>query len=85
MDCIELSEPPRGESYHITTIYDGLAALNNVGIDKEYIKSSSKHVDLISITSSLWSSSKFRPHTEHIYAHQDDNNVSPLSIKAKLN
>ena len=85
VDCLVLPDPLTGEPYHITTICDGLAALNKVGICKEYIKTSGKHVDLISIITSLWTSSSFTPTTEHIYAHQDENNVSPLSMKANLN
>ena len=85
IDFIDLPDPPSGKSYHLTTICDGLAALNKVGIEKEYIRSSGKYVYLIPITSSLWTSSSFKFNNEHIYAHQDDNDMGPLSMKANLN
>ena len=57
---IESIVMPEGD-YHMTTVCDGLAALNNVGIDKEYIRCSLKHVDMISMITELWSLSSFTP------------------------
>ena len=68
----------------MTTVCDGLAALNKVGIDKEYIRCSLKHVDMISMITELWSLSSFTPIQEHVYGHQDINDTS-LTRQAKLN
>ena len=68
----------------MTTVCDGLAALNKVGLDKESIRCSSKHVDMISMITELWSMSCFTPIQEHVYGHQDEID-RPLTIQAKLN
>lgn len=58
--CIESVDVPQGE-YKIKTVCDRLGALNKVGLDKEYIKCSAKHVDMISMITDLWNKSKFTP------------------------
>ena len=50
---------------------DCLSALKNITTSPEYIKSSIQHMDLVSIISALWSSSKFYPTPIHVKAHQD--------------
>ena len=70
--------------YTMKTVCDGLAALEKVGVDKEYIRSSAKHIDMISIISDLWDQSPFSPLREHVYGHQDAS-LEPLTMLAKLN
>ena len=53
-------------------------------MDAEYIKSSSKHADSVSMVSELWSSSPFDPNPVHVYGHQDTSNRT-LNRLEKLN
>ena len=69
---------------HITTICDGLSALNQVGLSGHLIKVKHKHADLVSLLSSLWQLSGYSHTKEHIKAHQDDL-YGPLTLKASLN
>ena len=55
-----------------------------MGLDKEYIRSSAKHIDMISIITDLWRRSPFSPIREHVYGHQKSS-LQPLTILAKLN
>ena len=50
----------------------------------EYIKSSSKHVDMVSMITELWSRSSFIPLPTHVYGHQDNSNRQ-MSRLEKLN
>jgi len=68
----------------MTTICDGLAALKKIVMDRKNIRCSSKHVDMISMITELWSMSCFKPIQEHVYGHQDINDSS-LTRQAKLN
>ena len=77
--------PPQGtQRRHITTVCDGLSALETARKQNELIKVKHKHADLISITSSLWESSNFRVTRLHIKAHQDDLH-RPLTVNETLN
>ena len=69
--------------FHMTTVCDGLSALNKVGIDREYIRCSSKHVDMISMITELWSISYFTPIQKHVSWYQASNDSS-LTRQAKL-
>ena len=69
---------------HITTICDGLSALNQVGLPTHFIKVKHKHADLVSLITSLWEHSGYSHTKEHIKAHQDDF-YGPLTLKASLN
>ena len=80
---VEAVEVPEGQ-YEMKTVCDGLSALEKVGLDKEYIRSSAKHIDLISIISELWKKSPFSPILEHVYGHQNES-LQPLSMHAQLN
>ena len=71
-------------NYYMKTACDGLAALNKVGINAEYIKCSAKHVDMISMISELLKDSSFTPLPAHVYGHQDASK-KPLSMLAILN
>ena len=76
-------EVPPGQ-YRMKTVCDGLAALEKVGVEKDYIRSSSKHIDMISMITDLWNQSPFSPIREHVYGHQDAS-LQPLTMLAKLN
>lgn len=66
------------------TVCDGLSALNSVGLDKSYVRCSSKHVGMISIITDLLEKSNFNFVKEHVFAHQDDLN-RPLTMLEQLN
>ena len=70
--------------YQIKTAYDGLSSLNKVGIEVDYIKCSSKHVDIVSIISELCSTSPFSLDNEYVYEHQETLQRSPDMLE-KLN
>ena len=66
--------------------YDGISALNKVGISKEYIKCNSTDVHLISITSALWRSSNFSALKAHVRGHKDsDEFFGPLTLMETMN
>ena len=68
----------------IITACDGISALNKVGVYQEYIRCSSKHIELVSIISSQWDKSVFTPIKFHVYGHQDDLN-RPLTVIERHN
>ena len=72
------------EAYHLKTVYVGLAALDKVVIDPEYVKCSVKHVDKTSMITDLWNKSAFIPMSENVYGHQDASK-EPLSMLEILN
>ena len=84
--CTSLILPPTilGHNRHITTVCDRLAALETVGRPICLSKVKHKHVDLISLTTSLWNSSSFNISRRHVKAHQDDLQ-RPLTIDEFLN
>ena len=63
---------------------DGLSAINRVGIEHKYIKSSSKHADMLAIFSELREKSKFYFVKEQALDHPDELNRS-LNIFETLN
>ena len=67
-----LPRPKSTQKRHITTICDGLSALETVERKVAFIQVKHKHADLISITSSLWDTSTFQFTREHVKAHQND-------------
>ena len=54
-----------------------------MGKDKQYIRCSSKHIDMIAIITDLWEKSDFSFVKEHAFARQDDL-TRPLSMLEKL-
>ena len=76
-------ELPQG-GYIIKMACDGLAVIDKVGIETEYIKCSSQNVDMVLIISELWSTSPFSLVAEHMYIHQD-NLKRPLIMLEILN
>ena len=68
----------------ITTLCDGISALQKVHLTMTNLRANSKHVDLVSILSHLWSDCQFNCTTEHVYGHQDETGM-PLSVKQLLN
>ena len=63
---------------------DGLAALNRLGLDRSFIRCSSKHIDMISIITDLWGKSDFNFVKEHVFAHQDKLN-RPINMLEQTN
>ena len=57
---------------NITSACDGESALYQSRTTKESVRSSTQHVDLLSITADAWSNSSFTLHKEHVRGHQDD-------------
>ena len=80
---VESVDIPQG-AYQLNTICDGLAALNKVGMDLEYVKCSAKNVDIISMITDLWNKFAFIPMPEYVYGHQDASK-EPLSMLEILN
>ena len=50
----------------ITTLCDGISALQKVHLTMTNLRANSKHVDLVSILSHLWSDCQFNCTTEHV-------------------
>ena len=72
-NVIESIDIPQ-EEYSIKIACNRLAALDKVGMKVEYIKSSSKHDDMVLMISELWSGLSFNPLPTHVYGHQDNSN-----------
>ena len=72
---------PQSSKPQITVACDGLAALENVHIDKNRIKPKQTDVDLISMISALWNQSSFSPNKVHVYGHQDDTSWSLTNLE----
>ena len=83
VNSLILPQTKDNKKRYITTICDGLSALETVGKEIAFIKVKHKHADLISITSSLWNTSAFHFTREHVKAHQDDFHM-PLTIEETL-
>ena len=71
----------------ITVSYDGLSALNRTGLSLDALRASAKHMDLVSILSTLWDKIPFtigaREHV--VYGHQDEQEDRELTILGSLN
>ena len=72
------------QSLNITTLCDGLSALEIVGTYISLVKTKGKHTDLISVISEIWSTSPFYYTAEHVRAHQEKLQ-RPLTVKETLN
>ena len=68
----------------ITVACDGLAALQNVHLNKTRIKAKQTDVDLISMITSLWNKTDFSPNKVHVYGHQNDTGRQLTNLE-KLN
>ena len=66
-------------------ISDCKSALQQLLTSPEYVKSSLKHQDLISLICYLWDRCQFTPVPVHVYAHQDTSSSCILSTNASLN
>lgn len=55
-----------------------------INVNPTYLKSSMKHIDVISAISALWTNSRFEPRMEYVMAHQDKYGI-PLEDMAVLN
>ena len=71
---------------HLQKVYsDCISALNRLTTSREYIKSTYKHMDIISLIIDLWDNTPFRVNPLHVKAHQDNLPSNNLSPAAKLN
>ena len=68
-----------------TVVSDCQSALKRLTTSPEYVKTSLKHMDLVSLISALWDISTFVPIATHVYAHQDDIPYTSMSNLAQLN
>ena len=68
----------------ITTLCDGISALEAVGRPITNIKVKQKHSDIISLTTTVWNSTSDSITKEHVKAHQDDLQKQ-LTIKETIN
>lgn len=66
-----LSLPTHQPTMPIVTALDGKGALNMCGKEKEWVRLSSNHFNLIAINSSLWNKSSFTIQKQHVLGHQD--------------
>ena len=74
----------QGFNPRVVTYCDGLAALNKVDLTKQNLRVTSKHIDLISIISEIWSKSTFVSKNIYVYGHQDKLTL-PLTVLENLN
>ena len=63
---------PDNVSPIITSACDGKSALSQSKDDTEFIRSSTQHVDLLSITADAWSKSPFQLRKVHVRGHQEN-------------
>ena len=56
----------------ITVSYDGLSALNRIGLGPDALKAMDTHLDMVSMLGTLWSTIPFHIAREHAYGHQDE-------------
>ena len=69
----------------VTVSCDGLSALNRTGLSLDALRASGKHMDLVSILSTLWDKIPFTIAREHVYGHQDEQEDRVLTILESLN
>ena len=69
----------------VTVSCDGLSALNRTGLSLDTLRASDKHMDMVSILSSLWYKIPFAIAREHVYGHQDEQVDRELTILEELN
>ena len=75
---------PLSSKPQIIVACDGLAALQNVHLNKTRIKAKQTDADLVSMITSIWNQTDFLPHRVHVYGHQD-NTGRKLTNLEKLN
>ena len=76
---------PINASFHQSVFSDCKSALKRITTSPEYVKSSTKHMDLISLITHLWSTCPVTPLPQYVKAHQDKNPHTILSAEAQLN
>ena len=61
---------PNGHNHVLTIVCDGMAVLNQVGMDRTIIKARLEYVDIISVITTLWENSPFTTVKEQVYGYQ---------------
>jgi hypothetical protein len=60
-----------------TVVCDNKGALQRCPADREWMKTTAKHFDLVSIVSATWETSLCNVKTKHVYGHQDNKYCGP--------
>ena len=68
-----------------TVVCDNKGALQRCPADREWMKTTAKHFDLVSILSATWETSLCKVKTKHVYGHQDNKYCGPLPLLESLN
>jgi hypothetical protein len=68
-----------------TVVCDNKGALQRCPADREWMKTTAKHFDLVSIVSATWETSLCNVKTKHVYGHQYNKYCGPLPLLESLN
>jgi len=75
---------PTSRQYMLTAC-DNLEALRKIRVARTKVKTSWKSVDFISQILDVWSQQHCQPSPQHVYGHQDDKGMGPLTFVEHLN
>jgi len=81
--CLKHLLPAR--RHFMLTACDNLEALQTITVARTKVKSSWKSVDFISHVLDVWSQQHCQPSPQHVYGHQDDKGMVPLTFVEHLN
>ena len=76
---------PPPTSLHQEITCDCKSGLQKLPTSPEFVKGSTKHQDLVSLISHLWTACPHTPIPSHVFAHQDKYLTFPLTPKVELN
>ena len=79
-----LLDLPVGTKLPLRSACDGISALRQTGMAQERLRSSHRHIDLLSLSSCLWEASFFCIQRQHVRGHQDDTGRT-LTLLESLN
>jgi hypothetical protein len=68
-----------------TVVCDNKGALQRCPANREWMTTTAKQFDLVSILSETWASSNCTVKTQHVYGHQDSAYCGPLPLFETLN
>jgi len=71
--------------HFMLTACDNLEALRKITVARTKVKTSWKSVDFISQILDVWSQQHCQPSPQHVYGHQDDKGMAPLTLVECLN
>ena len=85
LEALILPDIPPEDFPNIICSCDGISALRRTALPPNWNKCSSKHIDLVSISLTLWESIPFCPVKQHVKGYQDVTNaplpfLSPLTV-----